>query len=673
MGGMSLVKRVSTAFRVLRGTAAEDWMAYFGSNGGRKTKAGTVMHQTSAMTISALYAALNFIGGVMASLPLRVRRTLPTGGSEPAIDHPLYNRLHAKPNDSGLTAWQWIYTSLLHKYLWGNWWTAVNRRGGFELTPLLPDRTLIDIRAPGLVKTHDNNHMEITLDRRDVLLIPHVSLGGVMGKGIVHYARESLGLIKAQDEFASTFFGSGVKAGGFVQVPTGQEMKEETRKGLQEDFNKKYGELGESWKAIFLTGGAEWNPNEIDAKKAQALESRQFSIAEVSRWTGLPPHLLHDLSHATYSNIEELDLALKMFVIVPNATQIEQAMNITFFDDRELAAGYFAKFELKGLERGNLEARTAFYTAMLDRGVFHADNVLALEDMNPQPDGLGKVYVMPLNMMNKKMVVGSISLELQPARMRDVSPSRAAISVSRTVLRGLISAERKRLTARYAIKWGEYSERLIADEAAALRVGIKQWLSERSAAEFVTWLGTFYDEFYSHIDEQVSPLLVQYSTDIIPVVLKEISSDADLTVEMQRFLADYRDGIVRRHIEHSSGQLAAALRDSEDAAIAAEETLQEWESARADRIRLHESVRSEGAFARAVFIGAGITKLVWSASPDSCPYCAALNGVVVGIEEPFVSEGDFQPEDVDRPLTITSTHRHPPLHAGCVCSIEASA
>lgn len=89
----SLMKRVSTAFRVLRGTAAEDWAAYFGSNGGRKTKAGTKIHETSAMTISALYAALNFLGGVVASLPLRVRRTLPAGGSEPATDHPLYDRL----------------------------------------------------------------------------------------------------------------------------------------------------------------------------------------------------------------------------------------------------------------------------------------------------------------------------------------------------------------------------------------------------------------------------------------------------------------------------------------------------------------------------------------------------------------------------------------------------
>jgi len=294
MGSVSLIKRVSTAFRILRGTAPEDWAAYFGTGSMRgKTKAGTRIDEVNALTISALFAALNFLGGVVASLPLRVRRTLPAGGNEPAKDHPLYDRIHAKPNDTGMTAWQWIHTSLLHKYLWGNFWTWWDRRS-MDLTILFPDRTRLDPGEKAVI-THDARGRRLPLiDRRDVLLVPHISLGGVIGKGIVHYARESLGLMKAQDEFASGFFGSGIKAGGFVQVPIGSTMGEPTRLGLQKDFNEKYSELGQSWKAIFLSGGAEWKPNEIDAQKAQALESRQFSIAEVSRWTGLSPHLLHD-------------------------------------------------------------------------------------------------------------------------------------------------------------------------------------------------------------------------------------------------------------------------------------------------------------------------------------------------------------------------------------------
>jgi hypothetical protein len=39
------------------------------------------------MTISALYATLDFLGGIVASLPLRVFRSLPGGGKERAVEH----------------------------------------------------------------------------------------------------------------------------------------------------------------------------------------------------------------------------------------------------------------------------------------------------------------------------------------------------------------------------------------------------------------------------------------------------------------------------------------------------------------------------------------------------------------------------------------------------------
>ena len=37
--------------------------------------------------------------------------------------------------------------------------------------------------------------------------------------------------------------------------------------------------------------------------------------------------------------------------------------------------------------RGDMAAREAFYTSLLDRGVFCADDVLEYEDLNPQPNG----------------------------------------------------------------------------------------------------------------------------------------------------------------------------------------------------------------------------------------------------------------------------------------------
>ena len=200
-------------------------------------------------------------------------------------------------------------------------------------------------------------------------------------------------------------------------------------------------------------------------------------------------------------------------------------------------------------------------------------------------------------------------------------------------------------------------------------------MGERSAGEFATWLDTFYTDFSERINALSAPLLSSYADAVLPVAQQEIGSELDLEAQMQAFLngADgYRDTFVRRHIRHSRGSLVAAVTDAEDPKAAAEEVLEDWQTARPERLRLHESVRAESAFARNVFVLCGIVKIRWVAYGKSCPYCMALDGKVVGIEEPFLTPGEFQPEGAERPLTVTSIRRHPPAHGGCDCGVEAS-
>jgi len=355
-------------------------------------------------------------------------------------------------------------------------------------------------------------------------------------------------------------------------------------------------------------------------------------------------------------------------------------MNATFFDDRERAAGYYTKFELKGLLRGNLQARTAFYTAMLDRGVFNADTVREFEDMNPQEDGLGKIYTLPLNMVNKRMVVGnSIPLTINASRMRDVTPVRASIAAPQRYIAQRSSAHRRRITLAYTPLWESYAKGLLEEEAEAIRSGIQDWLANGLTAEFITWLGTFYDGFRERVDTLSAPLLSSYAEAILPIAEEEAGSDADLKAQMDAFLSGptgYRDTFVRRHLRHSRGSLAAAVEEAEDAeaAQAAVETLlEDWRELRPERLRMHESIRAESAFARNVFILAGVTKLVSVSYGKSCPYCLALDGKVIEIQGSFLEPGDFQPEGAERPLTVTSIRRHPPYHDGCDCGVEASA
>ena len=96
-----------------------------------------------------------------------------------------------------------------------------------------------------------------------------------------------------------------------------------------------------------------------------------------------------------------------------------------------------------------------------------------------------------------------------------------------------------------------------------------------------------------------------------------------------------------------------------------------WETARPARTAHNESVRGSNAFARSVYILAGVTHLRWVAlGPKTCPYCQQLNGTVVGVEQHYVLPGDVL-EAAPAEMNVQSRIGHPPLHTGCVCQIVA--
>jgi len=75
------------------------------------------------------------------------------------------------------------------------------------------------------------------------------------------------------------------------------------------------------------------------------------------------------------------------------------------------------------------------------------------------------------------------------------------------------------------------------------------------------------------------------------------------------------------------------------------------------------------ALAVAVWTAVGVQLLRWVSFNENCPYCEALNGRVVGVNEWFVPQGgEVAPEGLP-PLRPHRNTRHAPLHDGCDCMV----
>jgi len=114
------------------------------------TASGVTVNETTAMTFSAFWAAVNLIASGVASLPLHLYKRLPDGSRQQFTTHRLYRVLHHdfNPGESSVDARQRMQG---HVLVWGNAYAEIQRTNGGEIAglwPITPDRVTPDLHTP---------------------------------------------------------------------------------------------------------------------------------------------------------------------------------------------------------------------------------------------------------------------------------------------------------------------------------------------------------------------------------------------------------------------------------------------------------------------------------------------------------------------------------------------
>ena len=319
---------------------------YFGMSGSGKS-----VSPSSAIQVSAVYACVRVIAETIASLPFHVYETTDEG-SRKAIEHPLYRLLHDEPNLE-MTSFVWRETMLTHLLLYGNSYCQIIRTGRSKidsLYPLLPDRMEVDRDSAGtLTYTYSaNSGQTVKLRPEDVLHIPGLGFDGIMGYSPIALEKNAIGLGLAAEEYGSKFFSNGARPSGILTHPN--TVKDP--KKLRDSWNAAYGGSNNSGRVAVLEENMSYTPISMPNSEAQFLETRKFQVSEICRIYRVPPHMVGDLEHATFSNIEHQSISFAVHTIRPWVVRLEQAMNRALFSDKEKGV-YYVRFNMDGLMRGD--------------------------------------------------------------------------------------------------------------------------------------------------------------------------------------------------------------------------------------------------------------------------------------------------------------------------------
>jgi HK97 family phage portal protein len=339
----------------------------------------------------------------VASLPLFIYKSRKSGGKDAARDHYLWNLLHNKPNKDQ-TSYEYFEQGMVHLNLRGNQFAQKVREGSgriIELVPLLPDLVTVQREDSGAITYlhKDEKGQEKTFAAEQVWHVKGMSLNGIVGLSPISQARESIGISMAADKYGARFFRNSARPSGYIKHPG--TLKETAQKNLKDSINAAFG--GENIHSIaVLEEDMEFHPISISNEDAQFLQSRQFQIEEIARIFRVPCVLIgHPDKSATYASAEQFFLSFVVHTIRPWVTRIERSINVHLVSEADQKKGIFAEFKLDGLLRGDTASRYAAYAIAIANRIMNANEVRALENMNPY-DG-GDVYENP----NTKAATGA--------------------------------------------------------------------------------------------------------------------------------------------------------------------------------------------------------------------------------------------------------------------------
>ncbi|MCD8398101.1 MAG: phage portal protein [Lachnospiraceae bacterium] len=356
---------------------------------------GERVDEKSSLQIATVYACVRLLAETVAGLPLQLYRYKGNAGKEKAADHPLYRILYRQPNPE-MTSFSFREAMMTHLLLWGNCYAQIVRDGKNEilgLYPLMPQNVEIDRDEHGEIfyiyhAYEDDKPGETGKDyyfkREEVLHIPGMGFNGLVGFSPIGMMKNALGSAIAVEKYGSAFFRNGAQPSGVLEHPGVLKNPERVR----ESWNSTYGGASNAHRVCVLEEGMKYNPISLPPEDSQFLETRKFSVDEICRIFRVPPHLVQDLEHATFSNIEHQGIDFVQHSITPWLVRWEQGIIKDLLLEEEQEE-YFPKFNVDGLLRGDYQSRMNGYATARQNGWLSTNDIRELENLDKIPESEG--------------------------------------------------------------------------------------------------------------------------------------------------------------------------------------------------------------------------------------------------------------------------------------------
>lgn len=664
--------------RSLDGYLSSIVQKYFGAG---ETKTGIVIDENEALKYSSYFAANRVLYETLATMPVILYKDS-SENRERATKHPLYKLLHRQPNKY-MGAYEWKELMAYYYLHYGRAYALkVFGSDGYvkELRPLDPTKmTTKLVNGSKVFIYRPDGQKEVPYLQWEIFHVHGFSADGVDGKPTIELHENSIGLGMAIEEYGSKFFANDASPGGFLKHPG--KLSDDAYKRLLVWWDKRHKGVSNKHKLGILEEGMEFNKISSDPEESQMMDSRKFQRSEMASINRLPPHLIGDLEHATFTNIEHQSIEFVKYTMLPHFTRWEQAFTTQLLPEQEQETYYF-EFLVDALMRGDMQSRFQAYQIAINNGFMSINDVCKRENMN-KIEGGDKHYI-PMNLIdinepkpepaNSAPVDQEEDVEDEDDKEEEDSKEPTKRSFSDYEVRTSKDInQRKSLKKTYKRFFRDAIGSIQHREIAGIKKGIDKYLTTRAAEEFSVYVDELYRELSPYIEKKAQLIIETMSESVTESVTSAYDLDQLNEDDIRTFSKEYIEYFVKRYISASKTDVKESLRTAIEKQIDFEKQFSDmftdWIDKRADRLAEDEAARGVSAFTFEAFMLSEIRYGRWVTSgTDTCPACMELDGMVVELGNSFINpqlglkyNGKFYADG--------RSFKHPPAHGGCDCEI----
>jgi HK97 family phage portal protein len=374
-------------------------------SGGMPAWSGESVNVNSALNHSVVFACNRMVSESIGFLPAILMQES-RDSKRVATEHPMYRAMKMAPNDE-ITAQCFSEMLTSHCLLRGDGYAQIIRRSGsgeaIELRPLAPEGVKPDREKAGKKRLvyvvsetgiQDRAYAVEPGKPHDILHIRGLGWNGINGFSVITVGRQSIGTAIAAEHNVANFWRNGGRVPYNLKLSTKFKDRQDADR-FRADWQETYSVPG---RVPILEPWLDYQQTGLSMVDAQALETRQWTVSEICRWFGVSPHLVFDLSRATFSNIEHLALEFVKMTLAPWLTRWEQNFWRCVLTPEEKAKGFYLKHNINAILRGDFKTRMEGYASALQNGHVSVDEVRELEDRDKLPNGIGGHYHIQTNM-----------------------------------------------------------------------------------------------------------------------------------------------------------------------------------------------------------------------------------------------------------------------------------